>query len=53
MSFKQAKEDTDFWNAYYENQDERFHFKDKSITPEEFYEVWLLKSQYNDVQDKE
>lgn len=52
MSFEQARKDQNFWNAYWENKDERHLYGDTEYTPEEFYEVWLLKSQYNDTDKK-
>ena len=46
MSFDIAKKDSEFWNAYYENSDERFYFKDESLTPEEFYQKWIDRDKY-------
>tara|TARA_X000001036_G_scaffold9903_1_gene8789 strand:+ start:456 stop:620 length:165 start_codon:yes stop_codon:yes gene_type:complete len=46
MTFELAKEDGDFWSAYYENIDERQYYGDKTYTPEEFYKVWLERSTF-------
>jgi hypothetical protein len=46
MTFELAKEDGDFWSAYYENIDERQSYGDEIHTPEEFYKVWLERSTF-------
>ena len=46
MSFDIAKKDSEFWNAYYENSDERYYFNDESLTPEEFYQKWIDRDKY-------
>ena len=46
MSFDIAKKDSVFWNAYYENSDERYYFNDESLTPEEFYKKWIDRHKY-------
>tara|TARA_X000001036_G_C20479670_1_gene725088 strand:+ start:99 stop:287 length:189 start_codon:yes stop_codon:yes gene_type:complete len=51
MSFEKAKKTTEFWHAYWENKDERFHFNDKLINPEEFYEVWIDKGKVHTFED--
>jgi hypothetical protein len=43
MSFEKAKKTTEFWHAYWENRDERFHYNDKALKPREFFEVWINK----------
>ena len=51
MSFDEAQKKSEFWHAYYENQDERFYFKDPAITPQEFYEVWIYKDRIHELKD--
>ena len=46
MTFEIAKKDGKFWAAYYENVDERLGWGDDRLTPNEFYEVWLDKGNY-------
>lgn len=51
MSFEIAKKKTEFWHAYYENRDERFIYKEKELTPQEFFEVWLYKDKVHEFKD--
>mgnify|MGYP001182961511 FL=1 len=45
MTYEEAKSTRIFWNDYYDNQKERFDWKDESITPEEFFKLWLRKDE--------
>lgn len=51
MSFEIAKKKSEFWHAYWENKDERFIFNDKTLTPQEFFEVWLHKNEVHTYED--
>ena len=53
MTFEIAKEDGTFWSAYYENVDERAGWGDETYTPEEFYKVWLKRSEFEKTLKKE
>lgn len=45
MTFEEAKQTSQFWDAYYQNCDERLAWKDKELTIEEFFEVWIRKDE--------
>lgn len=45
MTYEEAKKDSTFWQDYYDNQQERFDWKDVAITPEQFFELWLRKDE--------
>ena len=45
MTFEEAKQTSQFWDAYYQNRDERLAWKDKELTEEEFFEVWIRKDE--------
>ncbi len=53
MTFELAKENGKFWSAYYENIDERQYYGDEIHTPEEFYRVWLKRSEFEKTLKKE
>ena len=46
MSFAIAKKKTEFWHAYYENRDERFIFKEKDLSPEEYKYLKFYSTNY-------
>ena len=52
MTFAIAKKKNEFWNAYYENKDERFIYKEPELTPEEFFEVWIDKDLIHEYKDE-
>ena len=45
MTYEEAKNTRIFWEDYYDNQKERFDWKDEEVTPEQFFEVWLRKDE--------
>ena len=51
MSYEQAHMISYFWHAYYDNKDDRFIFKEKDLSPEEFFEVWIDKDRIHEFND--
>lgn len=51
MSFAEAQKKNEFWQAYYENKDERFLYKEEEITPQEFFEVWIDRDKVHEFKD--
>ena len=45
MTFEEAKQTSQFWDAYYQNCDERLAWKDEELTAEQFFEVWIRKDE--------
>ena len=52
MSFEIAKEEGEFWAAYYDNVDERCMYGDDRYTPEQFYKVWIDRIQFEKKMEK-
>ena len=51
MSFAEAQKKNEFWQAYYENKDERFLYKEEELTPQEFFEVWIDRDKVHEFKD--
>ena len=51
MSFAEAQKKNECWHAYYENQDERFLYKEEALTPQEFFEVWIDRDKVHEFND--